>query len=234
MTGGGRLVAIIPCYNPGPAVVDVIRQTREQVDALLVVDDGSDAATVERLGGTGAACLRFSGNRGKGHALLAGLSRWLTDPTWTAVVLLDADGQHDPGEIATLRRAWESGLGDVVIGARTGDWTAVAGRRRWANRVSSHVLSRLCGQALIDSQSGFRLLARPVVERVLPSLAGGRYETESVLLLRAARAGFRIASVPVRLILPQGAIPSHFRAIRDSLRVAGALARHAMPWARLR
>ena len=106
MKGGGRLVALIPCYNPGAAVVDVITKTREQVDALLVVDDGSDAATVERLRGTGVDCLRFSANRGKGHALVAGLAHWLADPGWQAVVLLDADGQHDPTEIPALRRAW--------------------------------------------------------------------------------------------------------------------------------
>ena len=228
MSAGGPLVAVIPCYNPGPALVDVITQTRAQVDALLVVDDGSDAATAERLRDTGVACLRLPTNRGKGHALLAGLTHWLAEPAWAAVVLLDADGQHDPAEIVALRRAWERGLGDVIIGARTGDWTAVDARRRWANRVSTRVLSRLCGQVIVDSQSGFRLLARPVVERVVPSLDGGRYETESALLIRAARAGFRIASVPVRLIPPHPEVPSHFRALRDSLRVAGALVRHAM------
>jgi glycosyltransferase involved in cell wall biosynthesis len=221
----GPLVALIPCYNPGPAVVDVIKQTREQVDALLVVDDGSDAANVERLRDTGVSCLRFSANRGKGHAILAGLTRWLAEPAWQGVVLLDADGQHDPAAIPTLRQAWERRLGDLVIGARTGDWTAVGWRRRWGNRVSTCALSWRCGQTIVDSQSGFRLLARPVVERVVPSLAGGRYETESELLMRAVWAGFRIVSVPVRLIPPHPGVPSHFRTVRDSLRVAWALAR---------
>lgn len=219
------LVAVIPCYDPGPAVVDVIARARGLVDGLLVVDDGSDAATVARLAATGVDCLRFPVNRGKGHALLAGLTRWLAEPRWRGVVLLDADGQHDPAEIPTLRGAWEAGLGDLVIGARTGDWATVAWRRRWANRVSSRLLSRLCGQPIADSQSGFRLLDRAVVERLLPSLRGGRYETESDVLVLAARAGFRIAGVPVRLIPPSREIPSHFRAVPDALRVVRALAR---------
>lgn len=222
----GPLVAVIPCYNPGPAVVDVIKQTRAQVDGLLVVDDGSDATTVDLLRDTGVECLRFPVNLGKGHAIVAGLRRWLGEGEWSAVVLLDADGQHDPGEIAALREAWAHGRGDLVIGARTGDWSAVPASRRWANRASTVLLSRLCGQPIVDSQSGFRLLAHPVVERLAPSLAGGRYETESALLIRAARAGFRIVSVPVHLIAPREDVPSHFRALADSLRIAWTLARH--------
>ncbi len=230
----GPLVGVIPCYDPGSALVGVVNGARAQVEALLVVDDGSNGATADMLRATGVRCLRFSENRGKGHAIVAGLTHWLRDPAWTGVVLLDADGQHDPADIAGLRRAWASGLGDVIIGARAGDWTRVSAPRRWANRVSSRLLSRLCGQAIPDSQSGFRLLARAVVERIVPRLSGGRYETESELLLLAARDGFRIASVPIRLIAAPAAAGSHFRPLRDSIRIGLVLTRYArgMPSAR--
>ena len=104
----------------------------------------------------------------------------------------------------------------------------VAVSRRWGNRVGSRVLSRVCGQPIPDSQCGFRLLSRPALEAILPVLPGGRYETESVMLILAARRGFRIASVPVRLIPARAPSTSHFRLLRDSIRVGLALARHGV------
>jgi hypothetical protein len=72
-----------------------------------------------------------------------------------------------------------------------------------------------------DAQSGYRAIRRSVIEAV--EAAGDRYEYETEFLIAAARAGFRIANVPVAT--HYGA-PSHFRSVRDSARVVGAIWRH--------
>jgi len=228
VSGRALLVALIPCYNPGPALAAVVATASKHVEALVVVDDGSEQGLEEALGATPVTRLRFERNRGKGHALVAGLRLCLAQFPCDAVVMLDADGQHDADEIPALRRVWAQSRADLVIGVRTGDWTRVAVSRRWGNRVGSRVLSRVCGQPIPDSQCGFRLLSRPALEAILPVLPGGRYETESVMLILAARRGFRIASVPVRLIPARAPSTSHFRLLRDSIRVGLALARHGV------
>src|SRR5439155_12337089 len=142
VSGRALLVALIPCYNPGPALAAVVATASKHVEALVVVDDGSEQGLEEALGATPVTRLRFERNRGKGHALVAGLRLCLAQFPCDAVVMLDADGQHDADEIPALRRVWAQSRADLVIGVRTGDWTRVAVSRRWGNRVGSRVLSR--------------------------------------------------------------------------------------------
>jgi len=93
--------------------------------------------------------------------------------------------------------------------------------RRLSNALSSAAISRCAGCALPDTQSGYRAMSAAVLRRVHP--AGDRYEFETDFLIRAARAGFRIECVPVPTIY--GA-PSHFREIRDAMRVIQTIWSH--------
>lgn len=192
--------AIIPCYNVGPRCIPVIQEASRHVGRVLAMDDGSTDDTRACIGQTEAELVAFERNQGKGYALLEGFSRALQDERIGVVITLDGDGQHDPQEIPTLLAAFSAGAGDLIIGARAGPWNAMPLRRRLANRCSSFFISRLCGQPLPDSQSGFRLLSRPALERLLPSLRPGRYETETQMLILASRLGLRISSVPIATI----------------------------------
>jgi hypothetical protein len=93
--------------------------------------------------------------------------------------------------------------------------------RRVSNALSSAAISRCAGCDLPDTQSGYRAIAAPVLRRVHPD--GERYEFETDFLIRAARAGFRIECVPIPTIYGS---PSHFREIRDALRVVQTIWRH--------
>src|SRR5207237_4454235 len=77
---------------------DVVRRTRQQLDHVLVVDDGSNDQTAARAREAGAEVIVHPQNRGKGEAIKTGLRHWL-DRQFTYVVILDADGQHLPEEI---------------------------------------------------------------------------------------------------------------------------------------
>jgi len=226
------VAGIVPCYNAGGRVRSVVENMRAVLDHVIVVNDGSTDGCIQSLEGLPVEILSFEKNRGKGHAILAGLKRALEYPECTACCLLDADGQHDPAEIPRLfERMVETGA-DLVIGARDFGAGRVPWRSRFGNRVTAWVAARLLGARLPDTQSCFRMLSRPFVEAVLASVAGGRYETEMEVIIRALRGGYRVESVPISTIYEEANRSSHFRKIRDSLRIYKRLMRAALKYPR--
>jgi hypothetical protein len=93
--------------------------------------------------------------------------------------------------------------------------------RRLTNRLASAAMSAIVRHALPDPQSGYRAFRRVVLERVRAE--GDRYEYETEVLIRAARAGFRIVAVPVET---RYGPRSHFRPLSDSVRVVRTIWRH--------
>jgi glycosyltransferase involved in cell wall biosynthesis len=184
---------VIPAFNEEKAVAAVVDGCRRLSPAVYVVDDGSTDRTGERAAAAGAVVVRHEANRGKGAALGTGMQRAAADG-FEAVAFLDADGQHDPGELPALLAAAEAGA-DVVVGCRRFD-AEMPLVRRWTNRLTSWILSRLARRRLADSQSGFRVVRVSAWPRLRPESA--RFAAEGEMLVRAARAGLRIAEVPVK------------------------------------
>lgn len=222
------LACVVPCYNAGGRVRPVVERLCAALDHVIVVDDGSTDYASATLRDLPARIIVFPRNRGKGHALLAGFSEALCEPCIEAVCVLDADGQHDPGELPRLFKAFTDKAAALVIGARTFDKAHVPWRSRFGNRISAALLQRFLGPGLTDTQSGYRVLSRNFVEDVLRSISGGRYETEMAILLKAIREGRRVVSIPIRTIYESGNPSSHFRKVRDSYRVMRTLFRSVL------
>jgi glycosyltransferase involved in cell wall biosynthesis len=214
-----RVAALIPAYQAAAGLGEVLLRLRalEPGPPVLVVDDGSRDGTALVARDLGARVLSFAGNRGKGHALLAGFAvlRGESD----AVVTLDADGQHPPECLPEFVRAAEAGA-DLVLGrrARTPDMPF---SRRFANGFSSGWASWLAGQPVSDSQCGFRLYSRSLLEST--PLTPGRYEVETEAVVRAARLGFRIAEVEIPTVYREAR--SQIRTLRDVPLIVGTLLR---------
>src|SRR5437660_2141890 len=105
-----QTAAVIPAYQDEKHIGDIVRRTRERLDHVLVVDDGSSDQTAQRAREAGAEVIVHSQNRGKGEAIKTGLGHWLAaapkafgggglDREIAWVILLDSDGQHLPEEI---------------------------------------------------------------------------------------------------------------------------------------
>src|SRR5437016_1516908 len=92
------IAAVIPAYNEEKHIGDVVRRTRQKLDDVLVVDDGSIDKTVERAREAGAEVIIHPENRGKGETIKTGLRHW-QERQIDYVLILDADGQHRPEEI---------------------------------------------------------------------------------------------------------------------------------------
>jgi len=213
-----RLAVLIPAYQAAAHLGEVLLRLEAQTERhdVLVVDDGSRDATAEVARQFRARVLSFAGNRGKGHALLAGFQALAE---YDAVVTMDADGQHPPECLASFLRAAETGA-DLVLGRRAFS-ADMPSFRRFANGFSSGWASALAGQRISDSQCGYRLYGRNVLANT--PITPGRYEVESEVVVRAARLGFRIAEVEIPTVY--GEETSQIRAFRDVPRIVGVLAR---------
>jgi len=216
-----RAMAVIPAKDAASTVGSVVRGLEAVLPGLevIVVDDGSSDATAEAAAAAGARIVRHEVNQGKGAALQSGFDAAVASGA-DAVLALDADGQHDPrsapGLLAALDRA------DVVVGSRNADRTGMPWLRKATNDVTSWWVSRLAGQRIEDSQSGYRAIAAPVLRAVRP--ASRRFEYESEFLVAAARAGFKIGAAPIPTLY--NAPGSHIHPVRDTIRFVRFVLRH--------
>jgi hypothetical protein len=111
---------------------------------------------------------------------------------------MDADGQHSPDDLVSLVEFWSGSGADIVTGRRRFHEASMPWERRLSNTITSQLVSWRTGQRIADSQCGFRVLSRVVIENVHVTSDG--FEAETELLIRAASLGFRIASAPIRTI----------------------------------
>ncbi|HEU4724100.1 MAG TPA: glycosyltransferase family 2 protein [Candidatus Eisenbacteria bacterium] len=216
-----KVTAVIPAKDAASTIGDVVRGVMAETPGadVIVVDDGSADATGERAREAGARVVRHEVNQGKGAALQSGFDAALASGA-EAVVALDADGQHDPSYAPKLIAALDGF--DVIVGSRNADRTGMPWLRRKTNDVTSWWVSRLAGQRIEDSQSGFRAIRATVLRAVRP--ASRRFDYESEFLVAAARAGFRIGAAPIPTLY--NAPGSHIHPFRDTIRFIRFVLRH--------
>lgn len=208
-----RVAAIIPAYLEEKHVGDVVRRTLEQLDRVLVIDDGSTDQTSARAREAGAEVVAHPENRGKGEAIKTGLRFWSDKPV-EYVLMLDADGQHLPEEIPRFLDAARARAAQLLIGTRMHDVETMPAVRRFVNRYMSRRISAVCGCEIPDTQCGFRMLHRSLVPRLLDG--AGRFEYETEMLIVASRSGFAIESVPISTVYADEVSSIH--PVRDTLR----------------
>lgn len=208
------ICALIAAFNEEPTVFQVVTGAARLVSQVVVVDDGSTDATAVRAKEAGATVLTHERNQGKGRAIRTGLA-YVLARQYSHVLLLDADLQHDPEEIPKLIAQAERGIGDFVLGERRFAKETMPAARFYSNVIGSRILSRFIGVAVVDSQSGFRLIRADLLRKI--TLTGTGYEIETEMLIKLTRAGARIERVAVRRLDYHGA-HSKIRPFRDTLR----------------
>ena len=210
---------LIPCYNEEAYIGGVVQNTFHYAAEVIVVNDGSTDNTGKEAEEAGAVVLTNRNHRGKGEALAAGFKHILNRTDWDAVVIIDGDGQHDPAEIPAFLKTAEDNefqiiTGDRLTGVKMGGAMPVV---RWlTNKFMSQVISVITGQKIPDSQCGYRLIKREVLNDL--ELVTSRFDTESEILIRAAQKGYRIGALPVKIIYRDET--SYINPIRDTIRFA--------------
>ena len=188
---------LLPAYNEAKTIGQVVREASEFVNDILVIDDGSVDKTAQIAEETGGKVIKHSTNLGKGMALRTGFD-YVSQKGYDLIATMDSDGQHQPSDLPRFIDYFKNNKPDIIIGARIHDRIKMPRHRRFNNWLVSSIGSALCGQEVKDFQSGFRLIRTEVLRSV--ELHTERYETESELLIKAGRIGFKIQSIPINTI----------------------------------
>lgn len=192
-----KTAVLIPAYNEEKGIVHLIEEIVRFVPDVIVVDDGSVDATADAVARTGASLLKHLKNQGKGAALRTGFD-YILSKDFDGVLVMDADGQHAPADIPLFLEKSRRTDAGLILGNRMEKIKSMPRVRRLTNKVMSFILSFIARQRIPDSQCGYRLIKRKVLEAV--SLSSSNYEIESELLIEAGKAGFKIDSIPVKTI----------------------------------
>lgn len=196
-----KLIVQIPCLNEEatlPATLLAIPRLIPGVDRVevLVIDDGCSDRTVEVARRNGVDhILRFTGNRGLGHAFAAGIDRCLMLGA-DIIVNTDGDHQYDGGDIPALVQPILEGRADIVIGDRQVESIAhFSPLKRRLQLLGSRVVSRLAGMDVPDVASGFRAYSREAAMRLVQS---SDFDHTVDHVIQAGRRRIVTKIVPVR------------------------------------
>ena len=222
----GKVAIVIPVYNHGTRISDVLRKASELDCPVFVVDDGSTDNTADMLSSMkNITVLTHRQNLGKGAALRTGFKAAQKICDWA--ITLDADGQHKPEDVGNLLEAVgnKNSQRPIVIGTRQGmDGDHVPWTSKFGRKFSNFWVWISGGPFVSDSQSGFRLY--PLPEALDLAVRARRFQFEVEILVKANRQGIPILEAPVQVVYQKGAERiSHFHPWKDFLRNSATFSR---------
>jgi glycosyltransferase involved in cell wall biosynthesis len=216
-------VILIPAYQPDDKLTAFARELKDAGLEALIVDDGSDP---EKCGAQFAACeelgytvVHHEQNRGKGAALRTGLvsiAERFPDTRW--VITADSDGQHTLESLKKVADACRENPEALVIGGRFRDKESIPFRSRLGNSFTRGIFKLATGLSIHDTQTGLRGIPAALFPRLL-TVRGDRFEYETNMLLELSRRGVKLLEVPIETVYEDDNSESHFRPVRDSLRI---------------
>ncbi len=189
---------VIPAYNEGQNIARLLArlQATSPVEDVVVVNDGSRDNTRAELERLGVEHINHPINLGYVRALQTGI-RYAQDRNYDYMIFIDGDGQHDPAQIADLRRVGlVEGAPEIVIGSRfvrDQGYNAPLGRKLGMLLFSS-LTGLIGGKRIHDTTSGFKLMHRRAYTMVCEQIYG---DFHSEMIIFSLLAGLRIEEVPI-------------------------------------
>jgi len=212
-----RPFVVLPCLNEALAIRNLLEGVLAHCRDVIVIDDGSIDDTAAIVARMPVTLIRHPERRGKGEALRAGFREALKRGA-TGVLTMDGDGQHDPADIPRILAAARQFPGAMIIGARMLERERQPAGRRRANDFADWGISWGCGRPVADTQSGQRWYPHAAVELV--DLPAQDFVFEAAILIAASRdLDMPVVSIPIVCRYDSDARHSHFRSVRDTVRI---------------
>lgn len=195
---GQEVALIIPIYNEGPVITEVLQEAKKIFPHLICVDDGSgdDSAALARA--TGATVLTHAINLGQGAALQTGITYFLQDTNLPYAATFDADGQHQTDDVVSMwQRAKTDGL-DIIFGSRfLSDAQEMGRAKRIVLKTAAWATARTTHMLLTDAHNGLRLLSRQAASTL--NLRQNRMAHASEIVAQLGKSGLPWAEMPVHI-----------------------------------
>ena len=214
-----KITILVPAYNEEQSIRNTVRTIRQMYPdfEVLVVDDGSTDGTMKVSMEEGAHVWPHPYNIGNGAAIKSGLRSAAGE--W--VIMMDADGQHDPADIANLLEYKDKY--DMVVGARS-KGSKGAFHRNIANWIYNKAASYVTRVRIRDLTSGYRLVRRDVARKFIYLLPNG-FSYPTTLTMAYLRSGYSVKYIPIRTIKRHG--KSKIKLMKDGTRFLLIIARIA-------
>lgn len=224
-----KVSLVIPAYKPDEKLLTTLREAAEHFADILVVDDGSgeEFAPIFQAAEEIPQCtlLRHPFNRGKGAALKTAITYFLKErPDFAGVVTADADGQHRTKDILAVAKAMAES-GEVTLGCRDFSGADVPPKSRFGNRITIGVFRLFFGMKIRDTQTGLRAFPKESLP-LMVAVEGDRYEYETQMLFAMSRVKMPLRQVAIETVYIEENRSSHFRVVRDSLRIYGLILKY--------
>ena len=214
---------VIPTYNNGRTVANVVRNALEYCEDIIVVNDGStdnsflethDRASLP----VNITVITHPVNKGKGKALVTGFQAAM-ERGFRYAITMDADGQHYASDLPAFAEALTTHPDTLIVGSRQFGLPNMPQKNSFANKFSNFWFTVQTGKKLPDTQTGFRLY--PLNKMGKMRLLSSRYEAELSLLVRSAWRGIDILPLPINVYYPpKEERVSHFRPGMDFFRIS--------------
>lgn len=190
------LKVIIPAFNEGPVIAEVIQEIQGELGCeVVVVNDGSEDDTIENARAAGAIVISHPINRGAGAACQTGIEL-ARRQQWPLVAFMDADGQHVPKDLEGMIEAMKQTKADLVIGSRFMNVNKeIPFSRRFFNTLANILTNTFCKQRYTDTQSGFRLLNEQAIRKI--DLFQDDFSFCSEMIIQAEGADLTIVETPI-------------------------------------
>ena len=216
------IAIVIPALNEALRIRDVVEGALAQCPNVILIDDGSDDGTADRVADLPVTVIRHATRMGKGAGLRDGFAEAMRQGRH-GVISMDGDGQHSADDIPRLLEAANAYPEHIIIGARLRKRSRQPTYRRIANEFGDWGIAIACGFRISDTQSGQRFYPASVC--ALGDIPGEDFVYEAQILISASRLlGVRCVSVPIESRYQAAGGPvqfrkSHFRPLRDLWRI---------------
>jgi dolichol-phosphate mannosyltransferase len=214
-----KIIAVIPAYNEGRRVGNVVADVKKYVDEIIVVDDGSTDDTADFAKKAGAIVLQHIENCGAGAATMTGIdaARVLGAQI---IITLDADEQHSSDDIPALLEPIKSDTVDIAFANRFGRRNRIPFIRRLFNGLGNVITFAATGKWVSDSQCGFKAFGPKAVGQVDLRMSGYEFCTE--IVRESAQHRWRTTDIPAKVIYSEYTLAkgqSFSNGIRTALKI---------------
>lgn len=216
-----KIAILIPSYNECRYIEDVIEKCLKYNLDIVIVNDGSTDNTPEILEKLSLSypgkliIINHNINKGKGEALKTGFD-YAVYKSYSGIITIDADGQHDVEEIKNFLEEIEKCNPDLIVGSRFDNTKGMPFIRRFVNYLTSWIISSIAGKKIADVQSGYRFLSSKVLRNI--KLETKNFDTEPEILLKAGWMNYYIKNIPIKTIYHLDEFKSHVNPVKDTIK----------------